>query len=196
MNPVMGGGQADEPGADEDTRLLVLSRREPLAFADLYVRNGDRVLAYFYRRILCPYTSAELAAETFAKAYESRHRYDHAGGTAVAWIFGIAGNLYKEWLRRAVIGDGARRRLRITTPPLVEEDLERIENLVDLGAFRETLKAALADLTPKVREAVVLRVAMDLPYPEVAETLGCSIGAARVRVSRGLDFLIERMETR
>jgi DNA-directed RNA polymerase specialized sigma24 family protein len=39
-------------------------------------------------------------------------------------------------------------------------------------------------------------VAMDLPYDEVATRLGCSQGAARVRVSRGLDALLIRMESR
>ena len=48
---------------------------------------------------------------------------------------------------------------------------------------------ALAQLSPKVRDAVLLRVALDLPYEVVAEQLGCTVGAARVRVSRGLEHL-------
>ena len=194
MNLLMADSPFHEPGGDEDTRLLVAARQDPAAFSVYYSRNSGRVLAFFYRRILCPYTSSELAAETFAQAYQSRHRYDPAGGTGVAWLFGIAGNLYREWLRKAVVSDKARRRLRIETPMLVEEDLARIENLIDLTQFRDALRAALGGLSPKVRDAVVLRVAMNLPYTEVADSLGCSVGAARVHVSRGLEYLIERME--
>jgi DNA-directed RNA polymerase specialized sigma24 family protein len=35
---------------------------------------------------------------------------------------------------------------------------------------------------------------MDLPYREVAKRLGCSEGAARVRVARGLARLAEILE--
>ena len=198
MNLSMAGGATDGPGddrGDEDTRLLVASRRQPLAFDELYRRNWDRVLAYFYRRILCPYTSSELAAETFARAFESRARFTSDQGTGVAWIFGIAGNLYHDWLRRAAVADKARRRLGIATPTLVDEDLERIEALIDLVPMRDALQAGLGLLSPKLRDAVLLRVALDLPYEEVAEALGCSVGAARVRVSRGLDSLLDHLET-
>jgi RNA polymerase sigma-70 factor (ECF subfamily) len=190
----MPDGARREPGGDEDSEALVVSGREPEAFERFFLRNWDRVLAYFYRRILCPQTSSELAAETFAQAFESRNRFDPRDGTATAWLFGIAANLYRQWLRHAVVVDRSRRRLRIETPPLADEDLERIESLVDLLSFREALKDGLDRLSPKLHAAVLLRVALDLPYEEVAETLGCSVGAARVRVSRGLDHLLEHME--
>lgn len=194
MNPVVAKAGTDGFTDDEDTRLLVAAVRVPTAFADFYSRNADRVIAYFYRRILCPHTAAELCAETFAQAYESRRRFAPEGGSAVAWLFGIAGNLYREWLRREVVIDRSRRRLGLVTPTLVDEDLERIESLVDLLPLREALQDALIALSPKLRDAVVLRVALSWDYPDIAEELGCSVGAARVRVSRGLDELFEHME--
>ena len=56
------------------------------------------------------------------------------------------------------------------------------------------LRAALDSLSPGVRDAVLMRVGLDLPYEEVALSLGCSVGAARVRVTRGLHSLAEVME--
>jgi len=109
MNLSMADGAMTEPGGDEDTQLLVAARRDPEAFTQFYARNSTRVIAYFYRRILCPHTSSELAAETFAQAYQHCRRFDADGGTAVGWLFGIAGNLYREWLRKAVVADKARR---------------------------------------------------------------------------------------
>jgi RNA polymerase sigma-70 factor (ECF subfamily) len=194
MNLLMADGATSGPGGDEDTRLLVASRRDIAAFEALYRRNWGRILAYFYRRILCPHTSNEMAAETFAQAFESRHRYTPAGGTGIAWIFGIAGNLYRDWLRHEVVIDRARRKFKIEPPELGQEDLERIENLVDLAAFRASLQDGLDRLSPKLRDAVLLRVALDLPYDEVAVELGCSVGAARVRVSRGLEKLLLQLE--
>ena len=194
MNQSMASGPGFGPGSDDvDTRLLLAARSDPGAFEAYYERNSRRVLAFFYRRILCPHTASELMAETFAEAYASRRRFQPTG-SGVAWLMGIAGNLYKEWLRHAVVVRRARTRLNLQTPHLVEEDLDRIERFVDLAEMRGALNGALESLSPKVRDALVLRVALDLPYPEVAERLGCTVGAARVRVSRGLFLLYEELE--
>jgi RNA polymerase sigma-70 factor (ECF subfamily) len=45
------------------------------------------------------------------------------------------------------------------------------------------------------REAVRLRVMDELPYPDVAEALGTTPAAARVRVHRGLSALRSRFGT-
>jgi RNA polymerase sigma factor (sigma-70 family) len=182
----------DDP--DLDSRLLVAAREDPEAFGDFWDRNHERVLAYFYRRTFCPHTSAELCAETFAQAWASLKRFDPAAGSGRAWLFGIAGNLFKQWLRRGVVTERARRRLRIETPRLSEDDLLHIESLVDSTDLRAGLRTALDSLSPGVRDAVLMRVGLDLPYEEVAVSLGCTVGAARVRVTRGLHSLAQVLE--
>jgi RNA polymerase sigma factor (sigma-70 family) len=194
MNQSMVGDSTVEPGGDEDGRLLVAARLRPEAFGDFYDRNHRRVLAYFYRRTFCAHTSADLTAETFAQAWASIKRFNPDSGTGRGWLFGIGGNLYKQWLRRGVVREKARRQLGITTPELSEDDLEQIDNLVDTSDLRAALQVALVQLTDATRDAVLMRVALDLPYEEVAELCGCSIGAARVRVARGLNTLAELME--
>jgi RNA polymerase sigma-70 factor (ECF subfamily) len=193
----MSGRSSHEPGGDaSDEESLVASRADPAQFAAFYDRRFTRVLAYFYRRILCPHTSAELAAETFARAFEVRHKFDPERGTAMGWLMGIALNLYRQWSYKGEVSSLVRERLRVETPTLFEDDLAEIESLIDLARLRGALRDALADLSDPLRDAVMLRVALDLPYPEVADRLGCSIGAARVRVSRGLESLFLHIETR
>ncbi len=53
----------------------------------------------------------------------------------------------------------------------------------------EHLRAALADLPPRQRAAVVLRYREDLSAAQTAELLGCSEGTARSQATRGLDKL-------
>jgi RNA polymerase sigma factor (sigma-70 family) len=190
----MAGGSDDEPGGGEDERCLVAARVDPEAFAAFYDRRYAVVAAFFYRRILCPSTTAELTAETFARVWATRGRFDPAKGTALGWTMGIAGNLYRQWSRKGVVDRSMRAKLAITTPALLDEDLEHIEALADLDGIRGQLRAALDQLSPRLRDAVVLRVANDLPYDEVARRLDCTIGAARVRVSRGLELLFGVME--
>lgn len=190
----MADGLRPDPGGDPDAALLVAARADPALFVEFYDRRYERVLGFFYRRILCPHTAAELTAEAFARALASLHRYDPARGQGIAWLMGIATNLYRNWLREGVVSDKARRRWRIATPELGADDLEHVETLVDLEPLLGGLSHALDRLSPAVRDAVLLRVGMDLPYQEVAARLGCSEGAARVRVSRGLDRLYLLLE--
>jgi RNA polymerase sigma-70 factor (ECF subfamily) len=195
MNQLMVGNSDGEPG-DGDGRLLIAAVSDRDAFGQFYDRNNQRVIAYFYRRTFCPHTAAELAAETFAQALLSLKRYDPRAGTGRAWLFGIAGNLYRQWLRRGVVRDKARRQLGVSTPELTEDDLDRIDFLVDTSALRAGLREALTQLTPGVRDAVLLRIGLDLSYEEVAQMCDCSVGAARVRVARGLHSLTELLDAR
>lgn len=52
-----------------------------------------------------------------------------------------------------------------------------------------TLVAALAELPPRMRAAVVLRHVHDLSVDEVAGLLGCSTGNVKSQTARGLDKL-------
>jgi DNA-directed RNA polymerase specialized sigma24 family protein len=56
------------------------------------------------------------------------------------------------------------------------------------------LPGALDWLSQGERDAVTLRVVHELDYPAIARRLGCSEGAARVRVHRGLARLADLIE--
>jgi RNA polymerase sigma factor (sigma-70 family) len=58
------------------------------------------------------------------------------------------------------------------------------------------LVAALHRLTPRHREALVLRYWLDLTEAEMAEAMGVSRGTVKSHVSRGLDALAAELETR
>ena len=177
-----------------DAELLRASGRDPEAFGVFYDRHAATVLAYFQRRTACAESAADLAAETFAAAFHARRRYRDTGAPALAWVFGIARHLLADAIRDERIDDRARRRLGMERVELDDEALRRIEELADLAPVRARLDAALAELTPDSAEAVRLRVDAELPYTEVARRLGCTEGAARVRVARALMKLADTLE--
>ena len=86
------------------------------------------------------------------------------------------------------------RRLGITVPELDDESIARIEELADIDAQRAALGAAMARMTNRERDAVRLRVMDELGYTEIAARLGCTEGAARSRVHRGLARLSTLLE--
>jgi RNA polymerase sigma factor (sigma-70 family) len=180
--------------ASTDAELLRRSGRDPEAFGVLYDRHAATVLAYFQRRTACAESAADLAAESFARAFYARRRYRQRGVPAIAWILGIARHVLADSIRNERIEDRARRRLGLERVELDDEALRRIEELADLAGVRERLDAALSKLPPDSAEAVRLRVDAELPYAEVARRLGCTEGAARVRVARALTKLADALE--
>ena len=159
--------------------------------ARLYAESGESILLFLARRTADPQIALDLWAETFAQALESVDRYrGHAGPAAeTAWLFGIARNLLAGYYRRGEIEQRALGRLRLERPPVTLEVLAQIDEAAALGDLRRELGAALAELSPAVREAVALRVICELDYGVVAERLDITEGTARVRVSRGLASL-------
>jgi RNA polymerase sigma factor (sigma-70 family) len=157
-----------------DAALLAAARTDPGAFRELYDRYAEPVLGYHRRRCRDEDAAHELTAETFAQAWLVRARFrDECGGSAGPWLFGIARNVLLVSVRRHALEANARERLGMQVlPPTVSPQEEWLDGEVD-------------DLP----EAVRLRVVDELSYDEVAETLGTTPGAARVRVHRGLAAL-------
>jgi RNA polymerase sigma-70 factor (ECF subfamily) len=177
-----------------DAELIAASRHDPHAFRELYDRWADRLLAYFYRRVLDAEVAADLLAETFAVAYERRRRFRDVGKPGGAWLYGIAAKELSHWFRRQEVERRALRRLGVEVPALDDESIARIEALADAGAHRAALAAALDQIGSGEREAVQLRVVGELGYDEIAARLDCSEGAARLRVHRGLARLNNLMQ--
>jgi RNA polymerase sigma-70 factor (ECF subfamily) len=174
-----------------DAELILDSVHDAHQFAEVYDRHVDAILAFHYRRTRCAQTAADLTSETFAAAFVSRSRFRDTGAPAGAWLFKIARRQLAHFLRREAVASRARQRLGIDVDDLGVTDVERIEALADSGPLFADLERALAQLPDGQAEAVRLRVGMDLAYPEVAVRLGCTEGAARVRVSRGLARLFD-----
>jgi len=177
-----------------DAQLLVDSTADPDVFALLYEHNVDSVLAYFFRRTGCAQTAADLTAETFAQAFTSRSRFSDIGAPARAWLFTIARRQLARFARRQKVSRRYRNRVGLAPMELSAAEFEQVEAAADAATWASAIRESLDRIPPGQAEAVRLRVALDLDYSEVASHLGCSEGAARVRVSRGLTNLVKLLE--
>ena len=72
--------------------------------------------------------------------------------------------------------------LRFSDPPEVAVPSTDTAAAIDLVH-------ALRRMPPRIRLAVVSRYYLDLPFEEVASICGCSVGAAKSRVRRGIQSL-------
>jgi RNA polymerase sigma-70 factor (ECF subfamily) len=169
-------------------------RREPTqaAFREVYERHAAVVHSFHLRRSADRDAAYDLTAETFAQAWLSRLRFrDEAGGSARPWLLAIARNVLVSSVRRQALERSACERLGIEVRldqhgPAAEPEARWLDGLDD----------ALEELPANQRDAIRLRVVDDLSYDEVADALGTSAEAARVRVHRGLTSLRNRFANR
>jgi RNA polymerase sigma-70 factor (ECF subfamily) len=165
------------------------------ALADLYRREGEKVLIFLTRRTWDAEVALELTAETFALAIG---RWRRLGGLTVeqqrAWLFTVARRQLSHYLRRARVERRAIERLGMQLPSVSEDDVAQIETRAGLEEMRSALAAELSRLSADQREAVRLRVVEECSYVVLSERLGVSEQVARARVSRGLRRLADALE--
>jgi RNA polymerase sigma-70 factor (ECF subfamily) len=165
-----------------------------------YVRPHWRQLHVVARR----YTAGEhdahdLVQETLLRAWRSFSLTEERAHKR-AWLFVIMRNVAAEWHRTA------RRRIALVPMPVSEltelapSDLtEPFAPLpsMDEGRFREflgdRLAAAFDALEAPFREVILLSVAGDLTYREIAEVLDCPVGTVMSRMARARRTLRERL---
>jgi len=177
-------------GVREPSDDALLLEGSLASFEVLYRRHERAVLAFFARRTPRADAAADLAAETWAVVLGARDRFDPARGTALAWLFGIAGKRLANYHRRGAVEIRGRRRLAMERIPLTDDDVAHIEGLRDDVSIMDIVEELPAD----ERAAVRARFALGHPYPVIAGELGITEPAARKRVSRGLARLRRRLE--
>lgn len=142
--------------------------------------------------------AAELLNEVAVQALEHAERF-RPSGQAMAWLLGIAANLIR---RRQ-----AERATRERREPLVrdlyagvhdalseDELFDRVASLADGGPIsdweaNETASAMLACVSAADRQVLRLAILHDLSGEALAQELGVTPGAARVRLHRALNRL-------
>jgi RNA polymerase sigma factor (sigma-70 family) len=147
------------------------------AFLD---EHAPSVLA-FLRGMVGPQDAEDCLQDTFLAALRAYPRAEP--GNLRAWVLTIA--------RRKAI-DHHRSRVRRPLPvadPAEVAGGQAGDRPLGMGQRDSAIWAAVAELPPAQRAAVVLRFAIDLRYREVGEAMGCSEEAARRSVHEGLKKL-------
>jgi RNA polymerase sigma-70 factor, ECF subfamily len=175
-----------------DPELLAAARKDPQVFKEFYERYALMIGFWLRRRTGGDDVAAELTAETFAQAWFSLRRFKGIEPDSGApWLFGIARNLLGTYFRKQRVETAGRRKLGMAMMQRTDDEFERVEERMTAEASAPQVGDAFANLPADQRAALELRAIDQLPYAVVAERLGCTENAARLRVSRALGTLRE-----
>lgn len=188
--------------AEQDSRegstgydLDALLRGDKAAFELLVKEESARLFRVIVRIVRDEDEAASVMQETFLQAYERIHTF-RGDSKLTTWLYAIGINLSRAALRKS----------RRTTA-LEEGDLDRLQPSFSRGMYRHTsqdwdpakiaetnevrqlVRRAIDRLPEDYRVVVTLRDIQELPTAEVAQMLGISEGAVRVRLHRARQAL-------
>ncbi len=168
---------------DESSVLQRFRAGEMEAFEGLFRSHQQAVYGWLLRIVRNPTQAEDLTVETFWKIYRARARFDPVRGFE-AWARMIATRTAVDWLRT----QRPEEELPVNLPAVSTGDPGIADEI-----RRKTAKA-LARLPSALRVAAMLAVVEEMPHRQVADELGISTGAVKVRVFRALRILRRELE--
>jgi len=174
------------PGLPDDDALMArIALNEEAAFRQLVQRWEAPVRAFLIHMLSSVEDAEDLTQDTFVQVFRKADRYRPAG-LFKSWLFRIAGNLARSRLRRRRILGWVRFESAEHDLPsplgAPDRDLERKEDAV-------RVRAAIALLPGRQKEALVLHRFQGLKYKEVAVAMGVTVPAVESLIQRSLAFL-------
>ncbi len=173
-----------EVDSDQDVISRIIAGDRNL-FAMLIGRYSDPLYRHALGMTGSPDVAEDILQTSFIKAY---HHLGEVRGRFDAWLFRIVANGCKDWLkniRRTHLSyDEDDQPSGYASP---DEDLDRTE-------LRTDLDDALAQLAPSLREAFIMKHVEGRAYEEMADLLGTTVGALKMRVHRAREALQALLE--
>jgi RNA polymerase sigma-70 factor, ECF subfamily len=195
--------EAEQQAINELVRQCIAG--DPQAWQQLVVSQHRRIYAICYRFTGSSSDAEDLTQDVFLKLYNNLGSFDTLKGSFNTWITTLTRNLLVDHFRRSRL---ERASDSLDAPLGTEEDGPSMaERLADPSPSQEhhvaglelkvKIQAALKQLSPELREAVILRDLEDMDYIEIAQVLHIPEGTVKSRISRGrgeLARLLQRIE--
>ena len=151
----------------------------------LYMQYYSKVMGYIHARIRNTADAEDLCADVFEKVQRKLPDFDPEKASVSTWIFTITRNTVIDHYRRSKPTEELDENL--------SEDSELDESLLNNETLSE-LASALRAMPEELRDLIVLRYYDGKPLTEVAEIMGLSYGAVKLRHQSALAKLRKAMQ--
>lgn len=171
----------EEAAAGRDAAEALARRavaRDRLAWGDIFEAHYQAVYGFVRYRLRGADEAEDIAAQTFEVAYSRADRFDYRGVPIEAWLIGIARNLVRDHVKKAVRRGPTEELVDTITPPTPDESPH-----VDL---REDITAAMKALTEDQQTVLSLRFLLDRSVEDTAKLMERSEDAVKNLQRRAL----------
>ncbi|MFI6333118.1 RNA polymerase sigma factor [Micromonospora chersina] len=168
---------------DSNEDLLVAVAAGPGALQEFYRRHVAKVMGMAVRRFSNPEDVADFVATVFLEVLRSAGGFDPQRGSAVSWLYGLAGNVATGMYRQQARSADAQ--LRLSGRALLDaDDYARVEERIDAAATLRHVYRAMQQLGDADRRLLELVAVDGLSAREAADVLKITQAAVRVRLLR------------
>ncbi len=151
----------------------------------LYERHKKKLFGFFYNLGNNPSISEDLVQNVFMRMLQYRSSYS-GEGTFGAWMFRMARNVNYDHHKKASKSEVSH---NISSDTIKDPLEDTLNDAVEMEGTHVQLHKALNKLSAEKKELLVMSKYKGLRFSELAEVIGCSEGAAKVRVHRALKEL-------
>ena len=164
---------------------------DPPTFATVYDRYSPGVYATALRVLGRPAAAEDVTQDVFLRFWREPGRFDASRGDLGPYLRLMARSRALDLWRREQAAGRAHDRLKVVTRGDDAPAEEAPALAVERGERRSAVRAALRELPPREREALVLAYWGGLSGREVAEATQVPLGTAKSRIRQGLQRLAE-----
>jgi RNA polymerase sigma-70 factor (ECF subfamily) len=169
-------------------------RGDQAACTHLFELTANSVYRLSYSLLLHEQDAEDVVQEVFVYVFRSLHQYDPARGSFSTWLYTITVSSSRNARRRKMLPTiDLGQLLQIGLEPAAADE-ESPEAAAIRGDANRVLASALKQLSPRLREAVVLRYGKQLTYREMSAILNCPEKTAESRVRLAHAALRESMK--
>ena len=151
-----------------------------LAYASLYEHFSPGIYRLCYSLVLNQQDAEDVMQESFVYAFKNLERFDKHKSAFKTWLYTIAVSRCRNTYRRkrfSTIDFSHLLQLQLPGPKS-----ETPEAVLSQRESADAIQRALVELSPILREAIVLRYGHGLTYREMADIMGCPQKTAESRV--------------
>lgn len=175
----------DHGAAPDDAQLVARSlRQDHEAFGQLIDRHASAIVNLAYRMVGNRAEAEDMAQEAFLTAFKALATF-RADSKFSTWLYRIAANKCKDWLRAKRPGQGP---YDLDAEEVLDSHVAEHrtpEVLLSQQQVAQELEQAIQRLPPLYREAFVLKHVEGLSYEEMEEILGVNGDTLKMRVYKG-----------
>jgi RNA polymerase sigma-70 factor (ECF subfamily) len=179
-----------------EQELLYKIKNNPSAFSELFKLYYKPIFGYILRRTGNFDDTADIAADTFLKAFKSISGFSYKGISVKVWLYRIATNEVNQYYRNRQKHNSLFERIDFENKgnfkSLLSEDRKELElELHKHEQFLAVLKG-LKTLPIKYQEVISLRYFEGKNNKEIVDILDINEGTLKSLLSRGLEKLREK----
>lgn len=184
-NPGVDDGRAAP--LDDEALAGRATARDPAAWSLLFEQNYDAVFTFVRYRLRDPGAAEDLTSQVFETAFTIADRFDWQGIPIQAWLIGIARNLVRDHVKKA-IRRGPSVELDETYAPAAPDEIGAAD-------LRSDLIEAMQHLTEDQQTVLQLRFLLDRSVSETALAMDRSEDAVKNLQRRALAAMGRIMES-